>query len=382
MSTQLVASEEIDRLSDHEIVSRADWLVARKDLLKREKELTRLRDQLSAERRALPWVKIEKEYVFDAPEGKVTLADLFEGRSQLFIKHFMMGPGQTTQCVGCSLEVDHLEGILVHLQNHDVSYIAVARAPIDEIELVRKRMGWKFPWVSSYHSDFNYTSASHLRASRLLPVALSTITKKHPNGRQNWKISLATASFLRTKPARSSIPIRLSAAGERSSSGFTGFSMRCRRGAMKTVRITASRIGLDRGTCTAKGEAWNPTGATTNQPALVQSINQQPRKVSMNTDRCCENSNPRTFARRYVDVFGWIIPGAILAILPKCPMCLAAYIALWSGIGLSLSAATHLRVLLLMLSVGLILFMVVRNTRRLIHKFDGHEKIIWRSAVC
>jgi len=156
MSTQLVASEEIDRLSDHEIVSRADWLVARKDLLKREKELTRLRDQLSAERRALPWVKIEKEYVFDAPEGKVTLADLFEGRSQLFIKHFMMGPGQTTQCVGCSLEVDHLEGILVHLQNHDVSYIAVARAPIDEIELVRKRMGWKFPWVSSYHSDFNY----------------------------------------------------------------------------------------------------------------------------------------------------------------------------------------------------------------------------------
>ena len=101
-------------------------------------------------------MKIEKEYVFDAPEGKVTLADLFEGRSQLFIKHFMMGPGQTTQCVGCSLEVDHLEGILVHLQNHDVSYIAVARAPIDEIELVRKRMGWKFPWVSSYHSDFNY----------------------------------------------------------------------------------------------------------------------------------------------------------------------------------------------------------------------------------
>lgn len=148
--------EKIDRLSDHEIVSREDWLVARKDLLKREKELTRLRDQLSAERRALPWVKIDKQYIFDAPDGKVTLADLFEGRSQLFIKHFMMGPGQTTQCVGCSLEVDHIEGILVHLQNHDVSYVAVARAPIEEIEVVRKRMGWKFPWVSSYHSDFNY----------------------------------------------------------------------------------------------------------------------------------------------------------------------------------------------------------------------------------
>src|SRR5437867_12831907 len=97
MSTQLVASEEINRLSDHEIVSRADWLVARQDLLKREKELTRLRDQLSAERRSLPWVKIDKEFVFDASDGKVTLAYLFEGRSQLFIKHFMTGPGQTTQ---------------------------------------------------------------------------------------------------------------------------------------------------------------------------------------------------------------------------------------------------------------------------------------------
>jgi predicted dithiol-disulfide oxidoreductase (DUF899 family) len=156
MSTQILKSEKPDRLSDHEIVSRDEWLAARKDLLKREKELTRLRDQLSVERRALPWVKIEKDYVFDAPEGKVTLADLFEGRSQLFIKHFMMAPGQVTQCVGCSLEVDHLEGILVHLRNHDVSYAAVARAPIEEIEIVRKRMGWKFPWVSSYHSDFNY----------------------------------------------------------------------------------------------------------------------------------------------------------------------------------------------------------------------------------
>ena len=133
MRTQIM--EKTDRVSDHEIVSRTDWLVARKDLLKREKELTRLRDQLSAERRALPWVKIDKEYIFDAPGGKVALADLFAGRSQLFIKHFMMGPGQATQCVGCSLEVDHLEGILVHLQNHDVSYAVVARAHGLEISL-------------------------------------------------------------------------------------------------------------------------------------------------------------------------------------------------------------------------------------------------------
>jgi predicted dithiol-disulfide oxidoreductase (DUF899 family) len=137
------------------IVSRDEWLQARKALLAKEKELTRLRDRLAAERRALPWVAVEKEYVFDAPHGKMTLADLFDGRSQLFVKHFMMGPGQVGQCVGCSLEVDHIEGVLVHLQNHDVSYAVVARAPIEEIEAVRKRMGWRFPWVSSYHSDFN-----------------------------------------------------------------------------------------------------------------------------------------------------------------------------------------------------------------------------------
>jgi predicted dithiol-disulfide oxidoreductase (DUF899 family) len=156
MSTQILTSEKTENISEHEIGSRAEWLVARKDLLKREKELTRLRDQLSAERRALPWVKIDKEYVFDAPEGEVRLADLFDGRSQLFIKHFMLGPGQTTQCVGCSLEVDHVEGILLHLETHDVTYAVVARAPIEEIEAVRKRMGWRFRWVSSYHSDFNY----------------------------------------------------------------------------------------------------------------------------------------------------------------------------------------------------------------------------------
>ena len=156
MSTQTMTLEKTDSLTGHEVVSRSEWLIARKDLLEREKELTRLRDQVAAERRALPWVKIEKEYTFDGPEGEVTLAELFDGRSQLFIKHFMMAPGQQTQCVGCSLEVDHTEGILTHLENHDVTYVAVARAPIEEIEAVRKRMGWKFRWVSSYRSDFNY----------------------------------------------------------------------------------------------------------------------------------------------------------------------------------------------------------------------------------
>ena len=143
-------------MNAHPIITKAQWIEARRALLAKEKELTRLRDRLAAEQRALPWVKIEKSYVFDGPAGKVTLAELFDGRSQLFVKHFMMGPGSQTQCVGCSLQVDHIEGILAHLNNHDVTYAVVARAPIEEIEVVRKRMGWKFPWVSSYGSDFNY----------------------------------------------------------------------------------------------------------------------------------------------------------------------------------------------------------------------------------
>ena len=138
------------------IVTREDWLGARKAHLANEKEFTRMRDQLSAERRELPWVKIEKQYVFESPRGKETLADLFDGRSQLIVKHFMLGPGWKEGCVGCSFEVDHIEGALVHLEHHDVTYVVVARAPVPEIENFKKRMGWRFKWVSSYGSDFNY----------------------------------------------------------------------------------------------------------------------------------------------------------------------------------------------------------------------------------
>jgi predicted dithiol-disulfide oxidoreductase (DUF899 family) len=141
---------------NHEVVSREAWLEARRALLAKERAHMKLGDQLSAEQRALPWVKVEKRYEFDGPFGMLTLSDLFDGRSQLFVKQFMMGPGQQQQCVGCALEVDHLEGILVHMQNHDLSYVAIARAPIEEIQVLRKKMGWRFPFVSSYHSDFNY----------------------------------------------------------------------------------------------------------------------------------------------------------------------------------------------------------------------------------
>jgi predicted dithiol-disulfide oxidoreductase (DUF899 family) len=141
---------------EHPIVTREEWVAARKKLLAREKELTRMRDRLNDERRALPWVRIDKEYVFDGPDGRETLADLFAGRSQLIVKHFMYGPGWQEGCVGCSFEVDHAEAALVHLENHDVSYVAVSRAPFAEIEAFRKRMGWRVKWLSSYGSDFNY----------------------------------------------------------------------------------------------------------------------------------------------------------------------------------------------------------------------------------
>jgi len=140
----------------HRIVSRDEWLAARKALLAKEKDWTRQRDRLSAERRELPWVRIDKEYVFEGPSGKETLSDLFAGRSQLVIKHFMLGPGWKDPCVGCSFESDHIDGIVVHLENHDVSYVAVSRAPFQQIAAVQRRMGWRFRWVSAYDTDFNY----------------------------------------------------------------------------------------------------------------------------------------------------------------------------------------------------------------------------------
>jgi predicted dithiol-disulfide oxidoreductase (DUF899 family) len=143
-------------MQPHQIVPIDEWIAARRQLLIKEKELTRLRDQLNAERRALPWVKIEKPYVFDGPHGKETLADLFDGRSQLIVKHFMFGPDWQDGCVGCSFECDHVGGALPHLEHHDVTYVAVSRAPLSRLEEYKQRMGWRFKWVSSFDNDFNY----------------------------------------------------------------------------------------------------------------------------------------------------------------------------------------------------------------------------------
>jgi len=143
-------------LNPSKVVSRDEWLIARKDLLTREKELTRLRDEVSRHLRELPWVKIDKEYVFDGPDGKETLADLLDGRSQLIVYHFMLGPGWEEGCKSCSYLADHFDGANWHLPHRDVTFVVVSRALLSEIEPFKKRMGWRFKWVSSHGNDFNF----------------------------------------------------------------------------------------------------------------------------------------------------------------------------------------------------------------------------------
>jgi predicted dithiol-disulfide oxidoreductase (DUF899 family) len=155
MSTKAMKFEQRNRMPEHEILSREEWIAARKELLKKEKESTRLRDQLGVERRRLPWVKVEKNYVFDAPGGKETLADLFDGHNQLVIYHFMFGLEWKEGCPSCSFTCDHIDGTLAHLAARDVTIVMVSRAPLAKIEAFKKRMGWRFKWVSSYGSDFN-----------------------------------------------------------------------------------------------------------------------------------------------------------------------------------------------------------------------------------
>jgi predicted dithiol-disulfide oxidoreductase (DUF899 family) len=138
------------------VVPEPEWLVARKDLLTREKELTRLRDEVSRHRRELPWVKVEKEYVFDGSNGRETLSDLFENRSQLIVYHFMFAPGWEEGCKSCSYLADHFDGANWHLPHRDVTFVVISRAPLSELEAYKKRMGWKFKWLSSYGNDFNF----------------------------------------------------------------------------------------------------------------------------------------------------------------------------------------------------------------------------------
>ena len=143
-------------MTNHQVVSPEAWVAARKQLLTKEKEFTRLRDQLSQGRRDLPWVQVTKQYLFDGPEGKQTLGQLFNGRSQLIVYHFMFGPDWEVGCKSCSFWADNFNGIVPHLNQRDVTFVAVSRAPLAKLQAFATRLGWSFKWVSSSRSDFNY----------------------------------------------------------------------------------------------------------------------------------------------------------------------------------------------------------------------------------
>jgi predicted dithiol-disulfide oxidoreductase (DUF899 family) len=142
-------------MTTHKVVSHEEWIETRRQHLAREKEFTRLRDELSQERRELPWEKVEKHYVFDGAKGKESLADLFQGRRQLVVYHFMFDPSWDEGCKSCSFWIDNLDGIIVHLAHRDVSLVAISRAPYETIQAYRKRMGWRIKWLSSFANDFN-----------------------------------------------------------------------------------------------------------------------------------------------------------------------------------------------------------------------------------
>src|SRR5438876_2930542 len=151
-------------MSDHEVGSREEWLAAREELLRREKEHTRLGDGLARQRRELPWVRVEKEYRFATDEGTKTLAELFDGRSQLLVYHFMFGPEYTAGCPVCSSGADTFDGAVAHLKARDVTFLCISRAPLERLQAYKRRMGWSFPWVSSLGSDFNFDfGASHTK---------------------------------------------------------------------------------------------------------------------------------------------------------------------------------------------------------------------------
>jgi predicted dithiol-disulfide oxidoreductase (DUF899 family) len=143
-------------IKDHPVVAHEQWLAARTAFLAKEKEFTRLRDELNRQRRELPWERVEKGYVFDGPNGTEVLADLFAGKSQLIVYHFMLGPGRDAGCPSCSFWADTFNGIDIHLRHRDISFLAISRAPLHELESYKRRMGWSFKWISSNGNDFNY----------------------------------------------------------------------------------------------------------------------------------------------------------------------------------------------------------------------------------
>ncbi len=175
----------------HKVVSRQEWIEARKVLLRKEKEFTRLRDAMSAEQRALPWVAVEKAYAFEGPRGTETLAQLFEGRGQLVVYHFMFGPDWEAGCPHCSFWADNFDPVIVHLNQRDVTMVAVSRAPYAKLADYRKRMGWSFKWVSSLGTDFNFDFQASFTGEELAAKdAFYNFTRQSPGASEREGVSV------------------------------------------------------------------------------------------------------------------------------------------------------------------------------------------------
>lgn len=181
----------IGSLEDHKVVSNEEWLEARKMLLKKEKEFTILRDRLSQERRNLPWTAVDKEYIFEGSSGKQTLSDLFDGKSQLIVYHFMFAPGWDAGCPHCSFWADNFNGIIVHLNQRDVTMVAISKSPYNKLAAYEKRMGWNFKWVSSYDSDFNFDYNVSFRPEEMAKKeGMYNFTKQDPRSTEREGISI------------------------------------------------------------------------------------------------------------------------------------------------------------------------------------------------
>ena len=261
------------------IVSREQWLEARTALLAREKALTRMRDAVSAERRALPWVKVEKEYIFDTPAGPQTLADLFRGRSQLIIYHFMWRREFGEGCVGCSFLSDHVDGPNQHLAQHDVSFVAVARAPLTSLLAFKERMGWKFEMVSSLGSDFNFDYHVSFTPGQLATgevdynfrhgACLDRRTLRHQR--------LLPAGQIRTMATYFTPTQAMLAATKRFSAPTCG-STSPRRDATKMVRISRWATGCATTTATTQADTLMPAAPTLPPPTALQKAAAQKRE--------------------------------------------------------------------------------------------------------
>ena len=248
----------------HRIVSREEWLAARRQHLAREKEFTHARDRLSAERRELPWVRVEKSYRFDGSDGPVTLGDLFADRSQLIVYHFMFAPDWDEGCKSCSYLADHFDGAAIHLAHRDVTLAAVSRAPLAEIQAFRERMGWQFNWVSSFGNDFNRDFDVTFTPDEL---AKGEVYYNYEMGAVSGRGSTGCECVLpRPRPARSFTPTRPMRAGSTSWSGPTISSTSCPRAETRTGSPTRwNGCGTTIATRMARSPSGSRPAATSRQ---------------------------------------------------------------------------------------------------------------------